>query len=309
MKNEPKQVSPGVRNILVALDGGGLSDHAIDRALELAKAFDARLEIVHALGLAGVPWELVPSPLAVSAHSDPLSRVREQVVTHVSDLLEHAGRARTKADELVNVITGQPAGVLLERAQSLGADLIILGALRKRRTFDFGSTARAILAKAPCAVWIQPGPPVPIRRVLVAFDFSAESALALSTAIDLARRVGASVRVLHVFDLRPYIMDDGFWIANFESIDDARKSTSVEFEKLMASTDWNGIEHDWIFAEGTPDAQILESAKSADLLLMGTHGRSGFASAVLGSVAYTVLKNSVGPVMVVRKPQRQFAHA
>ncbi len=309
MKNEPKQASLIVRNILVALDAGGLSDHAIDRALELAKAFDAKLEIVHALGQAGLAWELVPTPLSVAAQADPLSLVREKVVTHVADLFEHAGHARADADEMVNVLTGQPASVLVERAQRMGSDLIVLGALRKRRTFDFGSTARAVLAKATCAVWIQPGPPTPIRRVLVAFDFSAESALALSAAIDLARRVGAGVRVLHVFDLRPYIMDDGFWIANFESIEEARKSTSTEFEKLMASTAWSGLEHDWVFAEGTPDAQILEYAKSADLLLMGTHGRSGFASAVLGSVAYTVLKNSVGPVMVVRKPQRQFAHA
>jgi hypothetical protein len=54
----------------------------------------------------------------------------------------------------------------------MSADLIVLGALRRRPAIDFGSTARAVLAKATCPVWVQPGPVGTIRRILVPVDLS-----------------------------------------------------------------------------------------------------------------------------------------
>lgn len=298
-----------IQRILVALDAGGISDGAVLRGLELSEMFGAKLEIVHAIGLPGVRWELLPTPIAVASQVDPLTIVREKLVAQVGELLAQGARPRGRATELVNVVAGQPAQVLCERARSFGANLLVMGALRKRRGLDFGSTARGVLAKAPCAVWAQPGKPAPIKKILTAVDFSQESALALSTAIELARRTGGSVRALQVFDPRPFAMDDWYGVGHFASLEEARRATAEEFEQEMAKVDWKGVPHDTDFVIGTPEIQIHEQAEAHDLVLLGTHGRGAFASAVLGSVAYSVLVHATKPALVVRLPSRKFADA
>lgn len=298
-----------LQKILVALDVGDISDGAVLRGLELSERFDARLEIVHAIGTPGSRWELVPTPQSVARALDPVTVVREKLVGKVGDLLATAGRPRARAEELLNVVVGNPASVLVERAQSFGANLIVMGALKKRRLLDLGSTARGVLAKAPCAIWTQPDRPAPIRRILVAVDFSQESALALATGIDIARRVGGRVHALQVLDPRPFAMDDWYGVGHFGSLEEARRATAEEFEKEMAGVDWKGVDHDFEFVVGTPEIQIQEQVETHDLTLLGTHGRSAFASAVLGSVAYSVLVHATKPAMVVRLPSRKFAHA
>lgn len=307
VKTEPKPVPVQLQRILVALDAGKLSEAAVHRGLELKRMLGGKLEMVHAVGLPGLGWELLPDPSAVAKRTDPITQIREGIVGQVRAWLEPAAPERERVGELVHVIAGQPARVILERARESQADLIMLGGLRHRTAFDFGSTARAVLAKAPCAVWVQPGPPTPIRRILVPIDFSSESMIALATAAALAKRVGASVSAVHVFDVRQYGADQWDGITMYVPIDDLRQATQDEFTKSMSEFDWQGVAHDTNFVGGLPAEQILELAKSADLILMGTHGRTGFASAVLGSVAYSVLKRADRPVMVVRQPQRKFA--
>ncbi len=297
-----------VRKLMVAFDIGGISDAALARGLELAALFDARLEVVHAIGLAGSHFELLPTPIAVASELDPLTLVREKLVGYVGKLLEQNKKSQGSAAEILHVAAGRPATVLVDRARESNADLIVMGAVRKRKLFDFGSTARGVFAKAPCAVWVQPDIPKPIRTILVAVDFSTESAHALATAIDLGRRLGSRVHALHVFDPSPLDLDDWYGVGTFGTIELARKATAEAFERQMAGVHWHGVKHDWELVSGTPAPQILEQAEQADLLLMGTHGRTGFSAAVLGNIAYSVLVRAPGPVMVVRDPARKFAH-
>ena len=308
VKAELKPAPVQLHNILVALDAGSLSEGAVRRGLELARMFSAKLELVHAVGLPGLGWELIPDPASVARRTDPVNQVREAIVGQVRGWLGPQAAEAERATDLVQVIAGQPAKVILERARENKSELIVLGALRHRTAFDFGSTARAVLAKAPCAVWIQPGPPAPIRRILVPIDFSAESMIALATATQFAKRVGAALTAVHVFDVRQYGADEWDGITMYVPIQDLRQTTQDEFNKAMAEFDWQDVEHDTRFVGGLPAEQILDLGKSADLILMGTHGRTGFASAVLGSVAYSVLKRADRPVMVVRQPHRKFAN-
>lgn len=302
--SEPKINLP--RNILVAVDAGTLSDHAIGAALDLAHRFDARVELVHAFGSPALSWSIVPDPRAVSTRTDELSQAERCVVAHVATVLGPAHGGHLRAEELVRVVPGRPAKVVLDRAREISADLIVLGGLRRRPAIDFGSTARAVLAKSTCPVWIQPGPPRKIDRILVAVDLSEESLLALATACEMAPRLRATVTALHVFETSRLaaVPWDGYvmW-ADVEAI---RKASLEAFEKAMKEFDWRGAEHEVLFAEGLAAEEILQQSRPADLVLMGTHGRTGFSSVVLGSVAYQVLKSTARPVMVVRKPERKF---
>jgi len=306
MKSASAPVPRIPRNILVAVDAGTLSDHAIGAAVHLAHRLDARLEFVHAFPSPIPTWTLVPDPRAVSLRTDEVTRARQCVVSHVGEVLtpEHGGRLR--AEELLQVVPGRPAAAILDRAREISADLIVLGALRRRQKIDFGSTARAVLAKSTCPVWVQPGPLGKIRRILVPVDMSRESLLALATARELAQRFHASIAAAHVFEASSIMAVPWEGYATYPDVETLRRSSLEDFEKAMREFDWQGVEHEQAFVEGHAAEQILEQARTADLIVMGTHGRTGLASVLLGSVAYQVLKLTNRPVMVVRNPEREF---
>jgi nucleotide-binding universal stress UspA family protein len=297
---------PIPRNILVAVDAGPLSDFAVEAALDLSRRFDAKIELVHAFAPGVASWTLVPAPAAVASGSDPLSKARECVVDHVGEVMssEHGGRLR--ADDLLRVIPGRPAKVLLDRAREISADLIVLGALRRRPVIDFGSTARAILAKSKCPVWVQPGPVGKIQRILVPVDLSNESLMALSMTCELAPRFKATVIAMQAFDMSQLAAIPWGGYGAFPDFEGIRRCEMDAFEEAMNKFDWQGVEHETSFVDGLPADEILSRSRKADLVIMGTHGRTGLASALLGSVAYQVLKHTTRPVVVVRRPARKF---
>jgi nucleotide-binding universal stress UspA family protein len=174
---------------------------------------------------------------------------------------------------------------------------------------SFGGTARTVLAGAPCAVLVQPVPRREIRHILEPVDFSEESRKALSTACNLAVEHGARITALHVFDLPR--MTATPWIGYGAAIDIAqmREISKSEFEKFLSSNDWRGVQHASQFAEGSPSEVILRRSNLVDVVVMGTHGRTGLSAVLLGSVAYRVLKRTTRPVLVVQKRGRKFAIA
>jgi nucleotide-binding universal stress UspA family protein len=196
--------------------------------------------------------------------------------------------------------------VILEQARRTGADMIVMGPLHSRGMFDFGSTARAVLAHAPCAVWAQPCTPTAVGRILVPFDFSSESRLALLTAVDFARRFHASVLVVHCLEPLLYGEDPWGTLALATTLQEIDQGRSAAFESEVAEVDWGGVEHETKFLTGLAAERIVELLPRCDLVVIGTHGRTGLARAVLGSVAYSVLRRATKPVLALRKPERSF---
>ncbi len=294
------------QHLLVAVDADALSDHAIESGVELARLFDAKVELLHAFRTSMFGTEYVADPRDVAAGSDLTAEVSRGVLEHVRKVLT-ASQSTLRAEDVLHVLPGLPARVLLDRARTTKADLLVLGALRKRPVMDFGSTARAILAKATCPVLVQPGPRTPIRSILVPVDLSTESLLALQTACTWARALRASVLALHCFDTSVAMAGETWGgIAVAGAVDVLVKRARREFDDAMSTMDWDGVEHATTFVEGEPIGRILADAKSADMIAMGTHGRTGFAALLLGSVAYSVLRQATKPVLVVRDTQRTF---
>ena len=84
------------------------------------------------------------------------------------------------------------------------------------------------------------------------------------------------------------------------------RSDRENFESTMKAFDWQGVPHETEFLETFPVETLLEQSKAADLLVLGTHGRTGLASVVLGGVAYSVLKRSTKPTLAVPRAGRSF---
>lgn len=293
--------------LLVGTDGTERSEPAVTAGLELARRFRASVEIVHAVPVPSSLWPgLEPSRVA-AVHAEAIAAAFEDLRGPIERALAQAKLPARPLEDVLRVLPGAPAQVLLERAQELDADLIVLGRHERRGLFDFGSTSRTVLAKVPKAVWVQPGPFREVRRILVPVDLSKESLLALERACALARELGARVETLHCFPPPEFGLAEGLTYPipePVEVLDEARKATREQYDRAMAEIDWRGLEHVHDFRDGDPITAILEKQSGTDLIAMGTHGRTGFSAAVLGNVAYSVLKSAEVPVLAIRHPDR-----
>jgi nucleotide-binding universal stress UspA family protein len=143
-----------------------------------------------------------------------------------------------------------------------------------------------------------------IARILMANDFSPASAAALTLATELARRLHASVDVLHVFEPprppfgEPMLPAQSEHARTLASL--VREQTSAEMQRCVRSLQQLGIDARGRIEGGSPAAAILSAAAGYDLLVMGTHGRRGLARFVNGSVAEAVVRQASCPVLTAR---------
>ncbi len=144
------------------------------------------------------------------------------------------------------------------------------------------------------------------KTILFATDFSESSSFAFEYARDLAIKYEALLVIIHVInepvDLR------GFYVPHisFESLEEeieqgARKMMDKFCRKNLADYD----RYDSSIVPGVPYDEIIKKADevSADLIVMGTHGRSGLDHVLFGSTAEKVVRKSPVPVMTVRCPE------
>lgn len=144
-----------------------------------------------------------------------------------------------------------------------------------------------------------------ISRILVPTDFSAASELALDYATTMADRFGASVHLLHVVE-DPFVagaLGTEVYIGASPSVRDTLIDQAAErLARLVAPPDRERLHVTSEVRVGFPAESIRDVAqeRQCDLILMGTHGRTGMAHLLLGSVAEKVVRQAPCPVMTVR---------
>jgi nucleotide-binding universal stress UspA family protein len=143
-----------------------------------------------------------------------------------------------------------------------------------------------------------------IRRILHPSDFSPASGPAFAHAIDLAKSNGAELLLVHVLDTPVPMGPDGYISPSvYEDIQkSARAYGQRKLAALVERAKKGGVEATPLLLEGAAPQAIVRAARSkrADLVVMGTHGRTGFAKLFLGSVAERVVASAPCPVMTVR---------
>jgi nucleotide-binding universal stress UspA family protein len=142
-----------------------------------------------------------------------------------------------------------------------------------------------------------------IRRILHPSDFSPASRAAFAKAIALAKENRAQLIVAHV--LSPIIpAADGYVSpqAYGQLVAATQKYGRQQLDKLVTKAKRAGVRAGGLLLEGVAAERIVRAArgKRADLIVMGTHGRTGFARFLLGSVANRVVGQARCPVMTVR---------
>jgi len=260
--------------LLAGVDADGRGDHALVAAERIRSVRDGVLELVHAL------------PQAPREHSEGVELVlatAKRITKRLAGVEAGYGlRPGTLSDRL-KLLFGEPGEVLTTKALEGPADAVFLGAYTRKGLLEPHSAVRAVLEGTRACVWIQPGPVVPIRSVLLAFDGSPASVQAL----DLARRVavftGAKLSLLHC-------------------LEQPREQALRELEQQLADVDWEGVQHELVVSEEKPLQGVLARQAEADLLVLGTRGRSGLKRALLGSLAHEVARAAVKPVLIAPRP-------
>lgn len=143
------------------------------------------------------------------------------------------------------------------------------------------------------------------KKILVPTDYSIYSDKALGQALDIARQHGAKIYLMHVVGLVQqcavdYCMDS----ATVAELDKKSVESATEMmkEQITKAGDTKGVEIISDVRKGTPYEEILneEKAKSIDLIVIASHGRTGLLSHLMGSVAERVARGAKGPVLLVK---------
>ncbi len=141
------------------------------------------------------------------------------------------------------------------------------------------------------------------KRIICPIDFSDASRAALEAAAEVAKRYGAKVALFHAYPVPGYTFPDGSFVASSKMLDELSEQAQRHLAEWKAIAEGLGIAHVEIAtAIGEPAHEILAFAKAqkADLLVLGTHGRTGIQHALMGSVAERVVRRSTCPVLTVR---------
>jgi nucleotide-binding universal stress UspA family protein len=149
----------------------------------------------------------------------------------------------------------------------------------------------------------RPEQPPQIHNVLVAVDFSEYSAAALRYGMFLAESFSANLILAHAAE--PYICAEDLAAGLTVSAVDARcieiQTAKLESLRQTVKTSVSAVS---VVTKGTPWSQIVAMAKTsnADLIILGTHGRTGLKHALMGSTAERVVRHAACPVLVVHLP-------
>jgi nucleotide-binding universal stress UspA family protein len=148
-------------------------------------------------------------------------------------------------------------------------------------------------------------PRMPIRRILLATDFSAAAGHAFDHAVDLARDWRAELVLLHAIE--SIALPEDFTAASTvaERLERAARQAVAELE---ARAKRKGVRCHGVVRSGSAASTIIDVAKRlrSGLIVLGTHGRRGLSRFFMGSVAERVVRTSACPVLTVRE-QRTLA--
>jgi nucleotide-binding universal stress UspA family protein len=146
------------------------------------------------------------------------------------------------------------------------------------------------------------------KKILCPIDFSEASRDALRAAVEVTRRFGGELTLFHAYPLPGYTLPEGTVLPNAEMLQALADETQAMLDKWKAEAVAMGAAQVVTDkAVGEPAAAILDAAEAGkfDLVVVATHGRTGLAHMLLGSVAERVVRRCPTPVLTVRPRPRK----
>ncbi|MCL4839414.1 MAG: universal stress protein [Thermoanaerobaculia bacterium] len=274
-------------------------------AEHLARARGAELHLVHALRIYGPPTDFLVSP------PDYTEELQSRAVARLDEAVDRARAGG--ADARAAFRLGDPHRALLEAAEELGADLLVVGTRGSSglEHFLLGSTAERVIERAGCPVLTvhpdQEPPAGPVAHLLVPTDFSDDAEMAVAAALELVAPGGRELRLtlLHAYYLPIEYTAYGTIPTSPRYLEDVAGAAEGRLKEVAERLARPGLTVETRATEGFPPEAVLTAARElgVDLIAMGTRGRTGLEHLLLGSTAERVVQRAPCPVLTVRRPR------
>ena len=296
-----------INRILCPTDLSPETDQALRYSFALAQANEAELVVCYC----AQPGELQAAPeLAGSGNGEVQHKIQQLFDGSLHRFL--AGKSEPSLEWEGLVIEGEDVGdAIADAAATQGIDLIVMRSRRRpHRAALLGSTAESVCRTAPCPVlvthsdereWVdEEDTQLAIKRILVAYDFSDYSELALRYGIALAQEHQAELHLLHVLPPKSISEPEIAWYP--PSKETAYHQAARRLQKAIPAevSLWCNVKH--AVSEGRPYREVLHYAEKneIDLISIGAHGAGFGMRALFGSNVDRVLRQAPCPVLVAR---------
>jgi len=276
-----RQLCPIARleKLLLPTDGSKFSESAIREAIKLAKICSSKLYAVSVIKTNLEFETLVPQVI---------EKDEKEAIEHLESIKTRASTEGVNC-EIIVLRGEEPYQDIVDEATKNQVNMIIMG--RHGRTgllrLMMGSVTAKVIGHAPCNILVvPPTAKVECRNILIATDGSKYSEAATSEAIGIAKRCGSSLIVISV-----------------ASSDAEITSAEDNVKKVVELVEKESIKIEGLTVTGKPYEVIVETSKQkhADLIVVGSHGRTGLERLLMGSVTERVIGHTESAVLVVRK--------
>lgn len=300
--------SPGHMTVVLATDGS----ESAETAIELVRGIGWPAgSVIHLVNAVETDNEVIAGAWAPVVATEIEERLADQIAD-AEAAVAHAARALAETGVRVEtaVLRGRPGSAIVDKAEAVGANVIVLGS-RGHGTIStmlLGSVSAEVADHAHCPVLVARGPR--LTRVILGADGSefartAEQVLSQWPIFDRA-----AIEVVSVANLgMPWTSSLALSAsaASPEEMVDAGREVVVVFQRMAeeaaARLSAEGLRATPRVVEGDPAAELLRIAEhdQADLIVVGTHGRTGLRRLLAGSVARNVMLHAPCSVLVVRE--------
>lgn len=278
--------------ILAATDFSTRSQRAVRRAGLLARDSNAELTLVH------VADDDQPSAMLELERREAQRYLEEQM----DSIAELRGLHCNSA-----VVAGNPFDGILKAAEAHSVDLVVMGAHRKQLLRDIfvGTTIERVIRTGPRPVlMVNAEAEHSYQKVMAAVDMSEPAARAIKTAREVGLIGNAAVSLVHGFDVfaKGKLSNAGIGKAELARYVAAeRLQAGREVVAFLAANGFGVDNWSLRLKEGRPFEAIMEAVEqiAPDLLVIGTHGRSGLIKVLLGSVTESILRSVDVDVLAV----------
>lgn len=288
-----------LKRIVVGHDLRFGGEAALRSAEVFAERYDAALKLVHVVE----PYPFFHSPTPALAHLPSL----EEIVQRAEKKLEE----HTTGQGEYEVRTGKPFVELITACRDWQGDLLIVGGSAEGGQPLLGSTSERVVRKAHVPVLVAKKPlSSDAKTILVPTDFSPCATKAAEEALTFVKSFGGELFFLHALDIHAIYPDayglKAAWLPQLQPEAFPSRGEWEEFFAGLSSLE-NVHWHERTEPGRAADAILHQATESqADLIVMGTHGRSGLNHMLLGSVAEQVVRTAACPVLTIRPDSFRF---
>ncbi len=291
------------RCILAATDFSEYSKVALNICLGVSKCMKTKLYVLHTIEKFPHEYKHV---LSDTAHADMKQKLEGEAMGKIKAMLP----AELLDDGSVIPIVrfGKPFMEIIQIAEEKKVDLLAVGTKGKAGVdrVILGSVAERIARKAGCPVMVVRGKKyVGFKRIIVPVDLSDCSRIALEYAVATAKAHKSKLTILHVYEesfVEPYVNAANSEEEAGEIIKEIEQVNETKYDEFLKTVDLSGVEYEKLLKKGIPAFDIVEIAREqqANLIVMGTHGRSGIRHILIGSTAEEVVRTVHCDIIIVK---------